>query len=299
MLDISVVINTRNHPDELRLCLAALEAQTLAPERWEIVVVDDGSDDNSASQIVDAYTGASFCRMVPQAHIGRSAARNIGVSTARGTYVLLLGDDIIAAPDLLERHLKAHRQYDPVAVIGLTEWTPECGAELLREWLDNRAVWDIEDSLDVGFEYFYTGNASIDRRLMLDIGGFDENFIVCGWEDIDLGLRLKKWGVRIIYRAEAFATHNHPWMPIDELCRREYEKGFSAVYFFGKWAGDMEAEKLRFWQGPPEKARTGLNIMRSWRRAVMRCPCWPSGAIRPWRLQWGRSLSSWARRIWT
>jgi len=249
MLDTSVVINTRNHPDELRLCLAALEAQTLAPERWEIVVVDDGSDDTATVGIVEAYSGESQCRAIPREHIGRATTRNVGVSAARGNYVLFLGDDVLAGPDLLEQHLKAQKRYDPVAVIGQTEWTPECGSDILRQWMDNRAVWDINDSLDAGFEYFYTGNASIERRLLLDLGGFDEQFIVCGWEDIDLSYRLDKWGIRTIYYARAFATHNHPDMTLDDLCRREYEKAFSAFYFFEKWAGEAELESLRFWKG--------------------------------------------------
>jgi GT2 family glycosyltransferase len=282
MLDISVVINTRDQPEALRLCLGALEAQTLDPKRWEIVVADDGSQDAAGAVVAQAYGGRSRCTPLRLAPAGRAAARNAGLRAAQGNLVLFLGDDILGAPDLLEEHLRAHARHPGAAVVGLYEWTPECPSEAFRAWVDNCRFRDIHNADNAGFRFFYTGNVSAPRDALLAAGGFDENFALYGWEDIDLGWRLERRGLRIVHHPRAFATHHHPRVSLEALCRREYEMAFSAAYFFDKWRDEPEIKKDRFWPDGMDLRRTAPSALR---RAVGKAlihafeAVWPSSFL--------------------
>ena len=250
MPEFSVVINTRDHPESLARCLEALAAQSLAPKRWEIVVVDDGSRDDATAEAARAWAGKSQCRLVRLEPSGRAAARNAGVREARGERVLFLGDDILAEPDLLQRHLRCHETHKgSVAVVGFVADATETPSRAFRKWWDNLLYDHIPNPERAGFGRLYTCNASAPRQAILDAGGFDERFIRYGWEDIDLGYRLERHGVRIVYDPRARAEHRHPRPTLDDLLRREYELGFSAAWHFGKWADEPEVQRQRFWKG--------------------------------------------------
>lgn len=106
-MSISVVVRTRNEAPRLRLTLASLAAQV---EPAEVVVVDDGSSDGTPAVIAE---WSRRLRLVPIRNAeaeGRSAASNKGARNASGEIVLFLDGDTLAAPDLVARHLDAHRR---------------------------------------------------------------------------------------------------------------------------------------------------------------------------------------------
>lgn len=268
MPDISVVINTRDHPESLEKCLRALEKQTADPAAWEVVAVDDGSKSPQALRPAQRFPGPAPCRTVRIAPSGRAAARNAGVRHASAPLVLFLGDDIMAAPDLIERHLEAHatRLPAPVAVTGHVVDATETPSVVFAKWWNNLLLHDIPDPENAGFARFYTCNASAPRQAILDAGGFDENFQLYGWEDIDLGFRLERLGLRVVYESAARATHRHPGACLEGLCRREYELGFTAAYHYGKWAEEPQVQAQRFWRGEPGDVAIGP----AWRRGAAR-----------------------------
>src|SRR5262249_28845545 len=107
--DLSVVIPTFGKADTLPMVLKHLEAQTLPLDRFEVVVIDDGSPDATAAGRASwARTPRLAFRHFAQENRGVSATRNRGAQEARASIVLLIQDDILAAPDLLERHLALH-----------------------------------------------------------------------------------------------------------------------------------------------------------------------------------------------
>src|SRR5437870_3155560 len=109
-LQCSVLICTYNRAELLRLTLESLCAQSLPRDRFEVVVVDDGSTDLTPG-IVDRFTGRLRIRYACQRNSGLAAARNHALFLAQGPIVVLQDDDDIAAPRLLEEHLRTHRQY--------------------------------------------------------------------------------------------------------------------------------------------------------------------------------------------
>jgi glycosyltransferase involved in cell wall biosynthesis len=106
-VQLSVVVRSRNEADRLRLTLVSLQAQT---QPCEIIVVNDGSSDHTSAVL--AETGMRNLRIVTHSSpVGRSSAANAGASSATGEILLFLDGDTLAAPDLVERHLAAHRAF--------------------------------------------------------------------------------------------------------------------------------------------------------------------------------------------
>lgn len=104
---LSVVVPCHNARATLPHVLVALDAQDVPADTFEVVVVDDGSTDDSAA-IAAAHGGPARVRLVTQPHRGLAAARNAGAAAARGEVLLFLDADVLAAPDLVRRHLAHH-----------------------------------------------------------------------------------------------------------------------------------------------------------------------------------------------
>jgi len=208
MLDISVVIPTYNRLDTLQHVLPTLLAQDVARDRYEILVCDSNSTDGTAEYVARVAADGGNVRHLPGAYSGRAAARNAGVQAAQGRVVLFNDADILASPDLLSRHLRHHEERSHVAVVGL-----EVQVKNLDDYAYKRDHPDARGSLHpasrkrLSWLYFLTGNASVEREDLVRVGSFDESFTGYGHEDLELGYRLERAGVEIVYEPEAVNYH--------------------------------------------------------------------------------------------
>lgn len=235
-MEISVVIPTYNNRDVLRETVRHLRGQTLAADLYEIVVVDDGSTDGTAQMLDElaAQPGAAV-RRVSQANRGRSAARNLGVRTARGRIVVFLDSDLWAAPTLLAEH---HGHYPPGAarrgVQGRTVTHPESRVTPFMLVKEMTPDLTIRRRRDLSPFHVTTRNCSMLREDVLDAGGFDETFSGYGWEDIELAIRMHERGTRFEYEPRALGHHHHveDLMGVREKLR---QAGVGAVYFWRKY----------------------------------------------------------------
>lgn len=202
--DLTVVIPTRDRWPVLGRTLGGLSAQS--SRGFETVVVVDGTD-----QTVPALPGDPV--VVVQPHGGPGAARNAGAARTRRPLVLFLGDDMVPHPDLVARHLDAHRRHpaDEVAVLGRADWHPQVAGGRLAGFIDRAgAQFDYPPGPtdDAGFGRFYSCNLSLKRRFFVDTGGFDEAFTYY-YEDLDCGWRLAQKGMRLVYEPAARSAHLH------------------------------------------------------------------------------------------
>jgi len=234
-LRISVVIPTFNRLDTLRYVIPALLAQDLPAAQFEIIVADSLSNDGTAEYLAEIAAGAPQLRHLPGPYGGRASARNAGIAAARAPLVLFTDADIIAAPDLLTRHLARHaRPGGPRAVVGL-EVQVDSYADFLRkrEHPSGRDELHPRSRKTLDWLYFLTGNASAPRAQLDRVGGFDEDFTGYGHEDLELGYRLKHAGVTLEYEPLAVNYHWHP-VPFDQQQGRMELAGKSTVRFYRK-----------------------------------------------------------------
>jgi glycosyltransferase involved in cell wall biosynthesis len=230
----SVVIPTHNRLDMLLRVVAALEAQVDAPP-FEIIVISDGSMDNTDA-VMTRRRGITF-RTQPNHGPGR--ARNHGVSLALGQFVVFLGDDTVPEPQFLAEHARVHRASndDPLlACLGYTGWPEKTRVTSFMHYINDYGLQFgyrlIEDGAVVPFNFFYTSNISIDRKLLTKYP-FDTTFPAAAWEDIELAYRLDREGLKIRYNARAVTRHHHP-MTVDSFARRQYTVGKSGAIFYRK-----------------------------------------------------------------
>jgi glycosyltransferase involved in cell wall biosynthesis len=256
----SVIIPTYNRAEILQECLDALYRQSVGKVDYEVIVVDDGSTDNT-NEVVAAFKKKNKnLTYLKQKNQGQGVARNLGVSKAKGDVVVLIGDDIIPTHDFLYEHQKFHYLYPEVnsAVLGFTAWHPRLKINRFMEWMVNGstvlgkfgghqfAYEKLHGKLLADYNFFYTSNISIKTKLLKKFP-FDPKFSGYGWEDIELGYRLEKEaGLKLYYNSWALAYHDH-FMEEKSLPKRMLSIGSSAWIFhkkypqlakvpgFGKW----------------------------------------------------------------
>ncbi len=211
---LTVIIPTFNRSSCLEICLNRLFSQNLSKESYEIIVVNDGSRDETESVLKKFENKGNFFHLY-QKNSGQGNARNLAIKHAKGQIILFIGDDIYAEDDFLKNHVDFHME-NPAsnfACLGRIEWFPENQISPFMKWLTNGgpqfAYNKLKDSEDATFWYFYTSNISVKKEL-LDSEQFDPDFKSYGWEDIELAYRLKnKFKLKIIYKKNILAYHDH------------------------------------------------------------------------------------------
>jgi len=231
---ISVVIPTYNRIDTLQHVIPSLLRQDLRADRYEIVVADSNSNDGTREYLAGIAREYPRVRHVPGPYTGRAQARNAGIEAARGAIVMFTDADIIASADLVSRHLAHHEARERIAVVGMELQVGSYEEyERLFARPDERRPLHPSSRKRLSWLYFLTGNASARRSDLDRAGRFDENFTGYGHEDLELGYRLEKAGVRIVYDPLAIDYHWHP-VPYAEQKEKMKLAGRSTVRFFRK-----------------------------------------------------------------
>jgi glycosyltransferase involved in cell wall biosynthesis len=232
---LSVVIPTYNRLPILRKCLEALEEQQLeAPlQRYEVVVVDDGSTDDTVHWLEENAAALPHVRLICQQHGGPAEGRNRGVEAAQGDVIVFIDSDLVVTSAFLHAHARTLAQ----------AWRRR-GDRLCFTYgaVINTANFEHPTSephkpTDLSWAYFATGNVAIDRQVLLRSGLFDTSFHLYGWEDLELGERLRRMGVQLVRCPEAVGYHWHPALrlaQIPDLIRVERERAKMALVFYRK-----------------------------------------------------------------
>ncbi len=232
---ISVVIPTYNRLPILRKCLQALERQQVAAplEGFEVVLVDDGSTDDTVRWLDAHATDFPHLRLIRQDHGGPAEGRNRGVEEAHGDVIVFIDSDLVVVDRFLLHHAETLER----------AWQQSgdrlCftyGAVINTHNFENPAAEPHKLS-DLSWAYFATGNVAIDREVLESSGLFDTGFRLYGWEDLELGERLRRMGVRLVRCPEAVGYHWHPPLSLEQipdLVRVERERARMGLVFFRK-----------------------------------------------------------------
>ena len=235
--DISVIIPTYNRCAVLASCLAALRRQSLAKDRFEVVVVDDGSTDGT-ERLCQGLTMSYPLVYLRQTNAGAGAARKLGSQVAKGEYLLLFNDDTMATPDLLAEHLRAQREHaqEKCSVLGRFCYPREACKRALTSFFAQRPFLFPQLIMTAGFyresHYFIACNLSIQREAVLRVGSFDPQFRVA--EDTELGARLEQQGYRVLYHPDALAWHDHLIFTTADLLKRARDYAPANLLLFKK-----------------------------------------------------------------
>ncbi len=220
---LSVVIATRDRASYIERALASFALQQGAPS-FEAIVVDNGSSDSTRSVVMAAAETSNFpIRYLFEPEPNRGKARNRGVAVAEGFIVLFCDDDVVVPPGFLAAHEAAHDA--PGLVVN--------GAIVNVPDYEHRPKPSLGNYSGA---FLCTCNVSIPKAAIDAVGGFDESFHLYGWEDTELGVRLRENGMRRRFSWDAFLWHIKK--PSDEtlevLARKAVEKARMARRFIEK-----------------------------------------------------------------
>jgi len=243
---LSVVIATRNRAGVLARALDSLGAQRDAPP-FEVIVVDNGSTDDTAASVNARAGGPAAPRYLYVAEPNRGLARNAGIAGATGDVIVFVDDDVWLPPHFLAAHAAAHAAHGEWAVSG-----PILNVSSYEERPK-------PSFLNYSNAFLCTCNVSVPRAALSAVGGFDARFNLYGWEDTELGLRLRRSGVRRAFAWDGYLYHVKPpeIESLDTLAQKARERAQMAVRLLEKDSG------LRI------RLATGAYAPNLWRAALV------------------------------
>jgi len=205
---ISVVIPTYNRERLLDQALRSLLDQSYPQERYEIIVVDDGSLDGTAALVQDlAQKYPGRLQYFRQTNRGPAAARNLGIHRAKGEFIAFIDDDCIADSHWL-REITQGYDLPLVAGVGGTIKSGEAST-LAAQYCAHIRMNETPGIIGDRIVWLITANASFRREALTLANGFDESIDYPGGEDADLCLRLVKHGFTFKYNPHAVVFHRH------------------------------------------------------------------------------------------
>jgi glycosyltransferase involved in cell wall biosynthesis len=198
-MQISVVIATKDRAGYLERALGSLCVQNGAPS-FEVVVVDNGSTDATPAIAQQYVARAPYpIRYAYEGEPNRGKARNRGIALAQGAIVAFCDDDVQAPPGWLAAHAAAHEESAVRSVVN--------GPILNVPSYDDRPKpgW-----ANYSRAFLCTCNVSVPKDALIAAGGFDEAFRLYGWEDTELGVRLREAGAAWTFAWDAYIWHIKP-----------------------------------------------------------------------------------------
>ncbi|MGB3401996.1 MAG: glycosyltransferase [Microcoleaceae cyanobacterium] len=230
---ISIIIPTYNRLSILQKCLKALENQQyqLPISDYEVILVDDGSTDNTIEWLESHQVSFPHVRWFCQMHQGPAAARNLGIEQAKGDTIIFIDSDLVVTETFLQSHAETLNQAYKISEKVFTY------GRVINTCNFNNPTAEPYKITDFSAAYFATGNVAIARHWLLDAGLFDTQFQLYGWEDLELGVRLKNIGLKLIKCPDAVGYHWHPPFAVDQLpqlIEKEMQRGRMGVLFYQK-----------------------------------------------------------------
>jgi glycosyltransferase involved in cell wall biosynthesis len=206
--------------------LSQLTSQTLPPDVFETIVVDDGSTEPVAT-VLRSHTFPYALTVLRSEHVGAAAARHRGLQRAVGEIIVVVDDDVQIGPDFLARHLEMHPIGSRRAVLGWIRPDTTAAMPLFERFhadvLERFALEARTGSLQLQGTHLATGNVSIRRADYFSVGGFDVSLKHS--EDAELGVRLQKAGVSLTFSDRARVIHSSDHASVSGWMRRAFVYG--------------------------------------------------------------------------
>lgn len=265
---ISVVVPTYNREELLKETLRSLSSQSIPKSEYEVIVVDDGSTDET-NELVREYESKMDVTYIFQEDLGFrvSMARNKGIKAAKYEVILLLDSGIVAPGTLLESHLEKYETSNCDSLIGFSyafnEFEVKDANRIKKLYFSNDINTSFEivsqnpDWLDCRYSYlkdkyllfqqskckfmlYWTCHISVKRSVALAVGLFDEHFNKWGGEDVEFGLRVEKSGYSIDLIFDPLVLHLPHEKEKDEVVQSSKDN----IKYIKTKHGDMDLSVL-------------------------------------------------------
>lgn len=285
---ISAVICTYRRPEKLRAAIESLIDQTIAPDSYEIIVVDNNSGDETKAVVRDIEKKQNGAEPQIQYFLeenqGLSYARNTSISLAEAEVIAFLDDDAIASPGWLEGLLTGFNGSSDVWAVGgrvLPIWEKERPSWITDRKLPSLSLldWGVTPRPLAWPERIIGANCSFRRGAFKEVGLFETNLgrkgkLLLGLEDIELQQRIHDFGKQIVYVPDAIVRHHVPTKRATRryFLSRDFGNGRSqairTAMQAGRWAAVGRATKLLF--AIPYKAAKVAIPLRVWTKPLPR-----------------------------
>ena len=214
----SVIVPAHNAAQTIEQCIEALLEQSAAWEHYEVIVVDDGSTDGTAT-LAQSYG----VRVLTQPHRGPAAARNLGASQASGDILLFTDADCAPTRTWIEEMTGAFADPEVAGVKGtyLTRQQELVARFVQIEYEDKYDHMARQERID----FVDTYSAGYRRDVLLANGGFDTAFPTASVEDQELSFRLARKGYKMVFAPRARVYHRHD-ASLEEYARRKFNIGY-------------------------------------------------------------------------
>jgi|GEM_PF-2862742 len=243
MPDISLIICTRNRSDVIPETLDAIKKQTLDTEKYEVIIVDQSTDDKT-KELVEKYSGFKYIKLDS---VGISVSRNEGIKHSTGNIISFVDDDILFDENYLVNILDFFNN---------SEFNPDVsGGKILFKYLGEKPDW--LDGLLLGILGYsdygdkpcmydshpkhvpYTGSIAFKRECIEKTGGFSTlnvnlNKNIISNEDVIFANKIKELGYNLVYNPKMVVYHkiqpeNMTW---EYYKNRYYKQGQSDGYTY-------------------------------------------------------------------
>jgi glycosyltransferase involved in cell wall biosynthesis len=266
---LSIVIPTHRRPEAIGRCLDHLARQSAPAEAFEVLVIDDAAP--AVLRLAELQRPGLDVRLIATGGRGASAARNLGAGEAAAPLVLFLDDDMVADPQLVERHLARHAGVAaPTAVVGAYPPAPPSPSLAARStaiwWSDTFEL--LRRSTSHTFMSLLSGNLSVPRDEFLALGGFSD-VIPYRREDWELGVRWMAAGHAIAYEPGAIAVHEYTLSTAARLRGAELE-GFGDATLAELYPATVGTLPLIGHTPPAQGGRLRAGAFAAWRLRAVR-----------------------------
>lgn len=232
---ISIIIPVLNAGSHINDCVSSLTNQSFPKDKYEIIIVDNGSKDDTIDRLVQ-YIGHITILREPKK--GSYAARNTGIKIAKGEIIAFTDSDCVADKNWLKELYEGFSSKDIGCVVGAINAYP--GKSLVEIYSRNKNILSQKTVLDSRFlPYGQTANTAFRREVFGQIGYFDERLASAGDADISWRMQLNTT-YKLVYNPKAIIEHRHR-SSFKGLFRQQFRYGFGRIWLYKKYGDHMKS----------------------------------------------------------
>ncbi len=242
---VSVIVAVYNGEDTIGRCIESLLEQDYPPDKFEVIVVENGSSDNTA-QVASAYP----IKFIQSPYKGKQPALNLGIEQSTADIIAMTDADCIAEKDWLKYLVEPYRDPEIGGVGGIIQSYNYSGRNIIEQFsADYNPLVNYVSGKNEFLPHLYGANCSYRRELLNQIGNYDTRLPIS--DDVDTCWRLQLvTGKKVVYAPEAVINHHHR-STRNGLARQYYHYGYGEILLdilYGKYPDYPRTLSFQVWR---------------------------------------------------